>query len=346
MTDVVVFARRSLGWDPIHSLARLAASMLEGSLTTVSRSRRSGAAARIAGTLRTFRPRDARRPGTLYIANSPHDIANYAREDWFPRTGRFQGIWIIDSFWTEGLPRRWAMPRFDMVGYTQHVDAETYAGRFGDRAIHLGWGTDALDMGCARADRDFDVMRFGRQPPGWEDDARTARIARDAGVSFHGRPPYLVSDDPLARHAALMRDWLSRAKLVLAHTNLGDPSRHVHQVKEYYTARWTDALAAGATVAGRAPRSDPGLIDWPEALIDLPGRDAGPEMATLRAAVDGWTPERAVTNHLGALRRLDWRWRIAEVARRFDLGTGTLDAEMARLRAAIDHLERGRLATG
>ena len=61
-------------------------------------------------------------------------------------------------------------------------------------------------------------------------------------------------------------------------------------------------------------RSDLALLDWPEALLDFGTIDFQANMAMLREATAQWTPEVAKRNHLGALRRLDWRWRFKAIA--------------------------------
>lgn len=81
---------------------------------------------------------------------------------------------------------------------------------------------------------------------------------------------------------------------------------------------------------------------WPEALLDLgsTSREAG--IARLVDADARWTPEVAHTNHLRALQRLDWRWRIQQIARDLGVRTATLDSELERLRHRIDVLDLGR----
>ena len=255
MMEVVLYGNAFAGWEPIHTLAALVARLLEGRTVILPSPPRPSRATQLVCTARSRLPRRGNGPATVYIARHPTEIASLACEPWFPRSGGAQAVWIIDSLWTERMPHPLFRPRFDVVAFTQGYDRDAYEAMVGDRAIHLGWGTDALDLGSAGADRSLDLLRIGRQPAGWADDARTADAARRYGLRFHGRPPSADTQDPLLRQAALLRDWITRTKLVLAHTNRLGGADNIHPTKEFYTARWTDALGCGASVAGRAPRS-------------------------------------------------------------------------------------------
>ena len=63
---------------------------------------------------------------------------------------------------------------------------------------------------------------------------------------------------------------LSKTKFTLAFSNRVSPNPQTHPTREYITGRWTDSLAAGATVAGIPPRSESvQSLLWPEALLDI-----------------------------------------------------------------------------
>src|SRR5690606_17232400 len=125
-----------------------------------------------------------------------------------------------------------------------------------------------------------------------------------------------------------MRDWYARAKFIIAHSNIAAPAPYTHPSRAYVTARWTDALACGASVAGRQPEGDLALVDWPGALLETGVIDLDRNLDLIAEAVGAWTPDIARRNHREALARLDWRHRIAALATRLGLRTRALSAEM------------------
>ena len=111
-----------------------------------------------------------------------------------------------------------------------------------------------LDLGSSAACRPVDLLRVGRQPDAWDDDQRSDAACRLAGLRFAGRPPFFPENfkDSSAGHRDLCARY-ARAKFVLAHSNIVAPASYTHPSKEYISARWTDALAAGSVVAGIPP---------------------------------------------------------------------------------------------
>ena len=336
LTAVNYFDDAARGWAPIEHMVGLCARLFgvdvarAPAVTRVSKLRKLG--------LMAFPTARDDAACEIYVARFPDDVVRFIDQPGFHRPGRRRVLWMIDSYLTGWLPPTPLLRKFDVVGFTQHQDAELFRDRLGDRALWLGWGADALDGGSACGRRPVDVLRVGRQPEAWDDDDATAEACRREGLSFAGRPP---GDGPpdAAAHLRLSKDHYSQAKFVLASSNLVGPRNYTSATREYITARWTDALACGATVAGVPPRSDLALLDWPEALLDFGTIDFQANMAMLREATAQWTPEVAKRNHLGALRRLDWRWRFKAIADKLGLVSPTLEAEIARLRARIAELE-------
>ena len=198
----------------------------------------------------------------------------------------------------------------------------------------LPWGSDTLRLGSANPERSVDLLRFGRQPVAWEDDASTAVLCESKQLRFQGRPPYYV--DPSEGEQALMK-LLATAKFTLSFSNLVSPAPQTHAKRAYITGRWTDALSAGAIVAGVPPRSEfvRDLL-WEDALLDLGTVDRIGGLDVVAEAVSEWTPDRAIRNHLQSLKCLDWRWRFKKVAVALDVSSPRLDSELALLRKAID----------
>jgi hypothetical protein len=186
-----------------------------------------------------------------------------------------------------------------------------------------------LRLGSANPLRPVDLLRFGRQPPDWEDDPSNAHGCQSHELIFQGRPP--IFNDASENEHALM-GFLSETKFALAFSNRVSKSIQTHPTREYITGRWTDALAAGAIVAGIPPRSESvQSLLWPEALLDLAtvNRDEGLEV--IARAVREWTPSRARLNYLNSLERLDWRWRFKKLATVLALDASYLDTELTLL---------------
>jgi hypothetical protein len=151
-------------------------------------------------------------------------------------------------------------------------------------------------------------------------------------------------NSPEEQQRGLMRDHYGRAKFTLAHSNLAAPDSYTHPTKDYITARWTDALASGSTVAGVPPLSDSDLIDWPGALLPFDRIDLQHNLDAIVAAVSDWTPCWPRRNHLHALKRLDWRWRFDRLAKHLGITPTPLRSEINRLEAKISVVEHELLA--
>ncbi|MEX5730225.1 hypothetical protein Ga0609869_003578 [Rhodovulum iodosum] len=322
-------------WAPVTHLARLMARLLDAELRDLPPMRR-GWRKQLRLALRPM-PRGGE-DIAIVLARGALELDLLADLGALGRPHRHRAVWIIDSFDTQFLPPAPVLRGFDTIGFSQGYDRAHYERLFGTRALQLGWGSDALDLGAAAcgapamAARPFDVLRVGRQPPAWEDDTRSEAACAAAGLRFHGRPPFAERPEAALPH---LMGWYARTKFVIAHSNLAAPAPYTHPSKEYITARWTDALAAGASVAGCQPRSDLDLVDWPGATLDFDRIDLAENVAQLRAAVAERGPSAALNNHVQALRRLDWRWRIKALADRMGLHAPALEADLARLRQAI-----------
>lgn len=336
MTKVNIFCNTEdrPGWMPVLHMIRLGRALLGAQVTDVRNLK--------APLGRKFRLQMRKAPTdgqdiALCIARTPREIDWILAAPDFLVPHRCRVLWIIDSFRTQHLPPAKRMTHFDVIAYTQGYDGDHYRQLYGDRALHLGWGSDVLDLGGFNADRPFDVLRCGREPTAWDDDTATAQACAARSLRFHGRPPN--AEDLTQQQPMLLRDYYGQTKFLVAHSNLAAPDTYTHKSKEYITARWTDAIAAGAVVAGVQPHSDLALLDWPEAVLDFDRIDLFENLDQLALACARWTPDIARSNHIGALKNLDWRWRFKTLAERIDLSSQDLDAEINRLRARISDLD-------
>lgn len=339
MTSVTIISDISheTGWIPVLHMVNMFKHLTDAELHDISALNYSKIQKFIA--VKKKRVRSGSDQGcVLCIAASAHSAKKFVHY-----MKQFRGfsrayLWIIDSFWTEHTQDNAEILKkyFDHIIYTQNFDDAFYQGLFGERALCLPWGSDALDLGSHSPERKYDILRIGRQPPEWDDDDRTRLLCEQRGLRFSGRPArHSFSEQAVGE---LMRDFYAASKFILAHSNVAAPAPYTHPTKAYITARWTDALACGAVIAGVPPEEDIGLLDWPEALLRFPeiGLESGLDI--LAEAVSRWTPEIARRNHLEALKNLDWRWRFKTLADHIGLAFPALDRDVDRLEARIGAL--------
>jgi hypothetical protein len=133
----------------------------------------------------------------------------------------------------------------------------------------------------------------------------------------------------------LMRIY-GESKFLVAFSNTADGSSYTHPTSAYLTPRWLDGLAAGAIIAGIAPKSQ--TVDrllWPGATLDLRETSREVGLMNLAAAVASWRPEQAAANYAMAMKQLDWRWRFAQIAKALGESPSRLDAEVGQLKREI-----------
>jgi hypothetical protein len=255
-------------------------------------------------------------------------------EDWRERYGKLVA-WVFDSFWTDHIPKFARIARaFDHVFVTEMEDLDTWRKKVSAPVEWLPWGSDVLRLGSDKPMRRLDLLRIGRQPSEWDDDQSSALACQSSGMSFQGRPPML--SDASENQRSLM-EFLGNSKFTLAFSNLVSPSTQTHHSREYITGRWTDALGAGAIVAGVPPRSETvRSLLWEKALLDLGTVKRNEGLELIAQAVREWTPERARLNYLKSLERLDWRWRFKTIVDALGVSSRPLEVELASLTQLIN----------
>ncbi|MGF1447690.1 MAG: hypothetical protein ACFBRM_16050 [Pikeienuella sp.] len=313
-------------------MVRLAGELLEAPVVHPASDRRSWRNFVELALTRQKAGRD--KPGLLVIAPSPRDLYLLTQVDDWHRGFSQIAAWVIDSFWTERLVTIGLKRSYGHLFIAGGNDVDEYMHRTRIPTSFLGWGTDALRLGSGDAARDVDVLRVGRQPDAWDDDAVLEQAFAAQGLRFQGRPPLpQQGEDP----QELVCNHYRRAKFLIAFSNLVAPKAYTHPTKEYATGRWTDGLGAGCVVAGVSPATDH-LVRacfWPGALCELDSSELAPGIAQIAQAVGAWQPEQARINHLEALARLDWRWRFREIAEHFGLSAPRLDRELAQIQARV-----------
>lgn len=328
----------SPGWAPVSHMAMLAASLFESRYIAVPTSgtlRKAQCALKaMVGVRRVMEGR----PDLLLIVHSPSQLRLFTGIPGWRNSFNRCVVWIVDSFWTDRI-RNEASPRlFQHLFIMYGSDLSEYRLRTGIETSFLGWGTDALRISGLSEVRDIDVLRVGRQPPSWSDDGDNLKCLSAVGIRYQGRPP--LHNDHATQNDELMR-FYRRSRIALAFSNLSSPASYTHPTKEYLTARWMDALAAGCVVAGMAPSSDLAFKNylWPGATVELGTTERDGGLQKLRESVSGWGERCALTNQIEALRRLDWRWRFKEIADYLGKRFEKLESEIARLESKIVELK-------
>jgi hypothetical protein len=320
------------GWAPVTLAARLAARMFEADLVEFS-------ASNLRNRLHTPLGHMPRRRGKgghcLIIAPRPAYLLSALNVDhWFPGYD-YVSAWVIDSFWTEHIPRSsFRHVHLDQLFITDGELVDEWASSTNVPTAWVPVGSDVLGHGSNQADRPLDLQRVGRQPAAWEDDTTNEAACAGAGLTYGRRPGF---DADAQRNQQSLRAALRSAKFTLSFSNKVSPAGYTHPTREYLTPRWTDALAAGAIVAGISPKCQTSAtLLWPEAVLELDTTDLDVGVRVVADAVQQWTPARARTNYQRALERLDLRWRFDQMARVAGWQTGALSFELQRLQDTAD----------
>jgi hypothetical protein len=318
------------GYHCVLHMARLAAKLLEGELVMIP-----PLFPTTADKLRgIFLPRKKSRSTCLLICPSPGDLSTILMLPHWRQTFSRIVAWVFDSFWPDWIPP-WARASriFDHVFVTERDDLNTWRQRMRAPVDWLPWGSDVLNFGSANPVRNIDLVRFGRQPKEWDDDLANSRVCESSGIEFHGRPQSL-SDATDNQHGLMQT--LSKTKFALAFSNRVSPGAQTHPTREYITGRWTDSLAAGATVAGISPRSESvQSLLWAEAMLDIGTVNRVEGLKVISSMVRAWTADRAQLNYMRSLETLDWRWRFKTIAEALRVNSLPLETELARLNQAI-----------
>ncbi len=317
-----------VGYHPVAYMVRLAAELLGAELVTLG-SRKPDRVQNLRGLL----PRGRGTRPCLVICRSPEELHSMAEVDgWRRRFGRVI-VWIFDSFADHKTPRFARLARHFDHAFVTEMDKLDYWRRLLGPVDWLPWGSDVFRFGSANPARSLDLVRVGRQPPLWDDDAVSVTACAARGLRFMGRPKSFA--DPTENERGLMQTF-GDAKFTLSFSNLVNPTNYTDQRISYVTARWTDAVAAGATVAGVPPDSETTRqLLWPEALLELGTIDREEGLDVIAEAARQWTPARAAHNWRLSLERLDWRWRFERIRQALEIPAPALEAELTELRGRI-----------
>lgn len=330
---LIVYIDNGSGWEPITHMVNLAAELFEAELVVLNvKTPRT-----LWSKLEMFFLRRQKLVGTEACLLVYPDAVSFLRlpqiEGWQIRFSSL-AVWVIDSFWVDRIPKAAKLSRpFDHVFITSEEDIPAWTNAMRTPTSCLAWGSDVLRIGVATADRTWDLARIGRQPPEWDDDEHTKKRCANKKISFHGR---IKGEDTAAKNQAVLKNLYKQTKFLLAFSNAAHFNHYTHPTRQYITARWTDALACGAIVAGIAP-NEPSInrLLWDGATLDLKSIKIDEGLEIIAEAVKIWKPEQAKKNQQLALERLDWRWRFAEIAIVLGESPKRLDEEVKLLKQKI-----------
>jgi hypothetical protein len=118
----------------------------------------------------------------------------------------------------------------------------------------------------------------------------------------------------------MMLKLMQRSKLALAFHMMVEPQGMRPKARDFVTSRWFEQLAAGCVVLGKRPGLAEGLFGWTDATIELPDdpADAAGTIAALRTD-EAFLASTRRRNVLEMCRRHDWRYRIRDVLRHFEM---------------------------
>lgn len=332
----IVYARPgNAPWNVITVAVHLAARLLEADLREITLDQTRGKPRQL---LSVLPPTRRRRPqAQLVVAPEPADLKAALSMHHLWRRPVLQAAWVIDSWWDDRIPRIARRGAFDLIYVTEKESVAPWRAATGADVRWLPQGSNVLDWGSGRADRAISVQRLGRQPPDWDDDAAVMLRLAQAGLVHRGRLPFVAEPAPAIRD---LLQRLAEARFTLAFSNSVDGSEYTHPTRQYMTGRWTDSLAAGCVVAGVPPQcASVDELLWDGALLDLGGTDLESAVDRLVRADEAWSPAVARRNHRLALERLDWRWRVAQVAADLSIETSSLEHEMNRLHSRVAALK-------
>jgi hypothetical protein len=329
---IVDLVPKAVGWSPINYMVSLAEELFEAEVLRLEQDKPS--LVRKIEALLCARQKKTDGESCLLICASPTDLLSLLVIKGWRNRFRFIAAWIIDSFWIDWIPGLLELSRpFDHLFVTSAEDIPEWIEAMKTPTTWLPWGSDVLRLGGKDSKRIWDLARVGRQPPEWDDDLVTEKNCRTLNLSFHGR---LQEPPSVSSNQQMLMNHYRQTKFLLAFSNTAAPAPYTHPSREYVTARWVDALACGAVVAGippKGPSSD--RLLWSGATLDLGTIRRENGLHAISEAVERWEIGQAERNYRQSLEHLDWRWRFAEIADVFKESPRKLDDELQLLRQTI-----------
>lgn len=196
------------------------------------------------------------------------------------------------------------------IGYSEMVDR--VAALAPTPVYHLQQAADVLGALPLRAEKPIGVTAFGRQPAGL-----TAAIAQrftepnSPYLAWWSPGTYPYSRTPELDRAGFL-NMLRASQLTLCY-RFEDTNPQQYRGVSPFTARWFEAAAAGAAVAGSAPSCPE--ADSPESIQTiLLSTDPLEAVSEIQALLDSGVPQEIAQLNLSlAAKHHDWRHRLVEI---------------------------------
>jgi hypothetical protein len=352
-SGIVVLSRRAaalVGWVPIDEFEDLFAETTgAGIAVTRHRSKLSGWPARV----RNRMVGDVSVPGTLdkgelllVVARSPQDLQSIRALG--TRRKRFRHVvgFVIDAYFHDGYGS--ATRLYDHVFTTSAEDAEFVRKTFGVPSSALHQGFDCLNWSSVADARPIDLLGLGRQPASYHRAFQEAFHRRESPVLYMHSPIGSMQGPAVWTERAMLLKLMQRSKIGLAFHMLVEPQGNRPKTATFVTSRWFEQLATGCVVVGKRPQLAQSLFDWPDATLELPDdRTESTRIIAALAADDAFLKVTRRRNVIEMFRRHDWRYRIRDIFRHFDLPLPRrLTSELAQLETRIEQLGTTENATG
>jgi len=327
------------GWAAIDELADLLVHYLGATLVTPRRAAPGWAQRLMGAQAGGWQPLDCAGGDVLIVvAHAPQDLSMIdAIANCRGKFGRIVG-WVTDSYFEAGFGR--AVERYDAITVTALEDMAYPRARHGVAVHQVYQGIDGLAWAPPDdAVRAIDLIGFGRMPPSYH-----AHFA----ARFHpAASPHLYLHSPLGNvtgatvhlERGMLFKLLHRSRISLAFNLFVEPQGQRPR-SMMVTSRWLESLLAGCVVAGKRPvsRMADDMLCWDGATVELADdpQDAGEQLHQLLAQGDQLQGQRR-RNVGEVLRRHDWRHRIVDLCRHFQLDVPpALRADQQRVLALAD----------
>jgi hypothetical protein len=272
------------------------------------------------------------------VARTPSDLQVVRTLNAQRRRFRHVVGYVIDAYFQPGFGS--ATKHYDHIFTTTAEGAEFVRKRFGVPSSVLYQGFDCLRWGSVNDERAVDLLGYGRQPASYHQAFRAAFHRQESPLLYLHSPIGSMDGPAVWTERAMLLKLMQRTKLALAFHMMVEPQGSRPKSASFVTSRWFEQLTAGCVVVGKRPSMAPELFPWPDATLELPDSPAAAvDFVTTLATDARFLTAARRRNVLEMYRRHDWRYRIRDVFRHFDLPLpDRLQAELAELDMRIQQL--------
>ena len=341
--SIVILSRRErpfVGWVAIDEFEDLFARLMGSTvLVPTSRPIAPGVLGRAQRKLiKDFRPLDDcpdKAELLLVVARGPGDLNAIQSVTKLRQRFRYVAGFVIDSYFTEAFGP--AARRYDHIFTTTEIGAETVRTRFGVSSSILRQGFDCLTWACLDDDRSIDVIGFGRQPDSYHRAFQTSFHRVDSPILYLHSPIGATQGEAVWNERPMLLKLLQHSKVSIAfHLGVAPPpGRPFHA--DFITSRWFESLACGSIVVGKRPSGSMALdmLNWDDSTFELSDDpNAAAEMISALCSDHNYLSRTRRRNVVEMSRRHDWRHRIMQILRQFDIApSDSLIAELGELKA-------------